>query len=225
MTDEKNEKVSTKDKITGGNDMPSKKFENLEQEIYSLGIRAHMLNTTRMVFSNKTRYELTVYFLTPRKGEDMIGKQLRADISKKADGVGLHTKFFEKDHFEGAARNLVQKGYSIENGLVAVFLPKYPLSQIKKIIRVIKQECQQSFDYLQEDVAAVQKMGYVKEMEKIVCNFTRTDPEFAVFVGDVQKSPLYFTSQRIRRFYALIGMTKEQRDDFKATSYLLENIF
>ena len=45
MTDEKNKRLSTKDKIIGGNDMISKKFKNLEQNINGVGVRAEMLRS------------------------------------------------------------------------------------------------------------------------------------------------------------------------------------
>ena len=42
--------------------MPSKKFMRLENEIYSFGMRAHMLVARQARFSNGLRYEMSVYF-------------------------------------------------------------------------------------------------------------------------------------------------------------------
>lgn len=201
--------------------MASKKLGNLEQEVYRLGVQPYLLGDTRMFFSNQMMYEASVYFLTLREGDYVIEKQLRAAISNKASGVGLYTIFFEKAHFEKAASKRAWSEDLTGKGIVAVFLPKYPFSQIKKITRDIQQDCAQSFDYLQEDAAAVIRMTHAKEVEKIVRTLTRKDPEFGVFVGDIQKSQLYVTSRRILNFYALIGMTKEQQHDFKAIRCLL----
>lgn len=205
--------------------MTSRKLKKLEEEVYQLGVRAVMMSSVSTKCSNQTRYELGVYFLIPRERKDTIVKETRKAIVAQASRDGFYVKFFEKDHFEGTTGIVVRKGYSIANGIVAVFIPKYPLSQIKKITRDVQQDCAQSFDYLQEDVAAEVRMSRAKEVEKSVRTFALTDKEFAVFAGDVQKSQLYVTSQRILSFYAFVGMTKEQQGDFRATSYLLGNVF
>lgn len=205
--------------------MTSRKLKQLEEEVYQLGVRATMMSSVSAKCSNQTRHELGVYFLAPRERTDTIAKATRKAIVAQANRDGFYVKFFEKNHFEGTTDIVVRKGYSIETGIVAVFIPKYPLSQIKKITRDIQQVCAESFDYLQEDEAAVVRMSSAKEVETSVRTFTLTDKKFTIFAGDVQKSQLYVTSQRILSFYAFVGMTKEQQSDFWAISHLLGKVF
>lgn len=57
--------------------------------------------------------------------------------------------------FEEVAGRAVWKDDSIENGIVAVFLPKYPFSRVKKVMRKSKENYRKSFDYFQKDEAVL----------------------------------------------------------------------
>ena len=228
MTEEKNKRLSTKDKITGGNDMISKKFKNLEQNINGVGVRAEMLRSELALFSNNTTYESCVYFLTPYEQGDMIVKHTRKTIADLADQVGLYAKFYAKDYFEAVASRLTWNNAAMQNGIVVVFVPKYPFTQAKKTMRAIRQASYGTFDFIQEDEGVIKRVFQSKEVEKEVLAFTRKDPEAAVFTGDVKQSPISLLSERFSSFVSLHGshgMTLEQEIDLRTASNLFKSVF
>lgn len=203
--------------------MPSKKFMRLENEIYSFGMRAHMLVARKARFSNGLRYEMSVYFLNPKETGKTITSELRETIVRMADGVGLYVKFFAKDEFEEVARRAVWKDDSIENGIVAVFLPKYPFSRVKKIMREIKENYRKSFDYFQEDEAVLDEIFRAEGLEKLVLCISRKEQTFPVYAGDVSDSLLYLTKQKLNDYQSMSKtLLKEQYDDIKGLCFLLK---
>lgn len=203
--------------------MSSKKFMRLENEIYSFGMRAHMLVARQARFSNGLRYEMSVYFLNPKETGKTITGELRETIARMADGVGLYVKFFAKDEFEGAARRSVWKEDSIENGIVAAFLPKYPFSRVKKIMRDIQVDYRKSFDYFQEDKAVLDEISRAATLEKMVLCNSRKEQDFPVYSGNISDSLLYLTKRKLSDYQSISEtLLQEQCDDIKGLCFLLK---
>lgn len=202
--------------------MTSKKFKNLEDEIYRIGMRTYMLSARKAGFSNRPRYEMSVYFLNPRTEGTTDSERERELVSNKADEVGLYTMFFAKNEFEEKARNMVWKQYSIENGIVAVFMPKYPFSRVKKIMRDIQENYRKSFDYIQEDEDVLGLINRAISLEKQVLGLSRKVPDCPIYEGDVSDSPLYQTMRNLNNYQATsTTLLPEQVDDIKAMCFLL----
>lgn len=202
--------------------MTSKKFMRLENEIYSFGMRAYMLSAGKARFSNRLSYEMSVYFLNPKEEGATITDQLRETITKMADGVGLYVKFFAKDEFEETARRMVWKEDSIENGIVAAFLPKYPFSRVKQIMREVKEEHQKSFAYFQEDEAVLAEIARADKLEKNVLNLSRKPSHWPVYEGDISDSFLYKTKRSLEQYKSTRGtLLLAQAHDIKAMCYLM----
>lgn len=205
--------------------MAVKKVDRLSHEIDKLGVQMEVITSRSACLSNNVRYELIVCCLKPHEPTDTIAKETREAICNIADRVGCYTKFFAKDHFEGNINRATWNNVVMENGIAVVFLPNYPFSQAKKIMRALRQESYHSFAYIQEDVRAIQQVLQTKEVEKEVLSLTRTDPEFAVYDGDVRNSPPALLSLSISNFVFLYRMTLEQERDLLRTSNMLQSIF
>jgi hypothetical protein len=202
--------------------MISKKFKRLEDEIYRIGMRTYMLSDRKAGFSNRPRYEMSVYFLNPRTEGTPISGQQRELVSKKADEVGLYTMFFAMNEFEEKARNMVWKEYSIENGIVVAFLPKYPFSRVKKIMREIQDDYRKSFEYFQEDEGVLGLINQARLLEKQVLCLSRKAPDCPIYEGDISESPVYRTMCNLKKYQSTAtNLLPEQADDIKAMCFLM----
>ena len=168
----------------------SVKTNNLERELERLGLTYWQISSRKVYCSvNAKAHEGASYLLRPYSG--IIDLDMRRKLACYADQVGWYVKFSAVDMHTNLAEEVARSGPAfLRTGVVAIFYPKFPYSQAKKILREIQGIVKNSFGYYQEDADCLKKLQATKILEKDVLSVSKLDTDYLVYTGSEELHPL-----------------------------------
>lgn len=170
----------------------SAKTKNLENELDRLGLFHWRISCRKTYCSvNVKAHEGASYLLRPSITGGAIDFDMRRKLACYADQVGWYVKFSAIDMHTGLAAEVARSGPAFFGvGVVAIFYPKFPYSQTKKVLREIQGTAKKSFGYYQEDAACLEKIQAAKTLEKDVLSVSKVDSDYLVYTGSEELHPL-----------------------------------
>jgi hypothetical protein len=196
----------------------SAKTNNLEKELERLGLVYWQIGCRKVYCSvNAKAHEGVSYLVRPYSG--VVDLDLRRKLACYADQVGWYVKFSAVDMHTNLAEEVARSGPAfLRAGVVAIFYPKFPYSQVKKVMREIQGIIKKSFGYYQEDADCLKKLQAAKTLEKDVLSISKVDTDYLVYTGSEELHPLTRVATLVDAYVKQHGVdeSEDHRRDLNA---------
>lgn len=174
----------------------------MEIELDRLGLVYWRIGCRKVYCSvNAKAHEGVSYLVRPSSTGEAIDFDMRRKLARYADQVGWYVKFSALDMHTKLAEEVARTREPFSGaGVVAIFYPKFPYSQAKKVLREIQGVVKNSFGYYQEDTACLKKLQAAKTLEKDVLSISKVDTGYLVYTGSEELHPLTRVSTLVNAY-------------------------